>query len=398
MNRSRLTCFVVSLLLLIALLPSYALCAVGQEIEFLGIPWESSVEDVRKTLRKEGYLSGTMQTFNDMGYYLKKQNNGVGLTSDGKARMEVTFVPAKQIAGYDTYVSLTFAGDDTNSALVYVRITFKCENEQEAFEDLETKLAGIYGKTKRVKKKVNNLPVLEDVWFGEHNTALWLYLYDDDEPTLHYGKTNAKDIIKSIPAKSNHVDPKNTTGLSVPTEQALVATKSSPLSMRTSPNNGGSIVTKIAKGETVDVIERGDWAHISYNGKQGYVNAQYLSYLDNDTQSDTESTVGLIDGTYVAFEADAGISSSNLTLTMTIKDGKIKDVKAEGDGSAFTKKNVLNNSIIALCEQIVDEQSVEIDVVSGVTYSGNAVLKAAQNCYVQAGGILTIVNEEVTNE
>jgi len=181
-------------------------------------------------------------------------------------------------------------------------------------------------------------------------------------------------------------------------EEALVVTKASPLTMRKTPNNGGSTITKIPKGEIVEVIERGDWALVSYEGKQGYVNGQYLSYLDSDTQSDTENIVGLIDGTYVAFEADAGISSSNLTLTMIIKDGRIKEVKAEGKGSAFTKKNVLNNSILALCKQIVEEQSVEIDVVAGVTYSGNAVLKAAQNCYVQAGGILTTVSEEATNE
>lgn len=57
---------------------------------------------------------------------------------------------------------------------------------------------------------------------------------------------------------------------------AIVVTKSSPLSMRQSPNKNGKHILSIPKGEKVFVIEDGDWPYIEYNGKQGYADGAYL--------------------------------------------------------------------------------------------------------------------------
>lgn len=202
-------------ILLISACPLTALAGIiDGEITFQNIPWQSSFETVRSALTKEGLVSGNMQKFTDMGYYLKPFKKSVGTTSEVKGRMEATFKTQKPIAGYDTtYVSMTFASSEDHTQLVYARVSFECPNLEEAFYDLETKLKSIYGETKRTSKKVNNLPCKECVWFGENDTALWLYLYSDEDLTLHYGTLKAGEIIESLPKQSNHVDPTNTYGL-----------------------------------------------------------------------------------------------------------------------------------------------------------------------------------------
>lgn len=59
-------------------------------------------------------------------------------------------------------------------------------------------------------------------------------------------------------------------------QTAVVATKSSPLTMRTTPGKNGTKVMSIPKGETVVVLESGDWPLVEYQGKRGYVNGIYL--------------------------------------------------------------------------------------------------------------------------
>ena len=57
---------------------------------------------------------------------------------------------------------------------------------------------------------------------------------------------------------------------------AVVNTKSSPLSLRSTPEQTGAVIRDIAKGETVSVLEEGEWTLIEYQGQQGYVNGKYL--------------------------------------------------------------------------------------------------------------------------
>jgi len=57
---------------------------------------------------------------------------------------------------------------------------------------------------------------------------------------------------------------------------AVVNTKSSPLSMRETPDQSGKTILEICKGETVSVLEEGEWPLIEYGGRKGYVNGKYL--------------------------------------------------------------------------------------------------------------------------
>lgn len=73
-------------------------------------------------------------------------------------------------------------------------------------------------------------------------------------------------------------------------ESATVTTKSSPLTMRQTAGNGGKEITKIPKGETVEVLKKGDWALVSYHGKEGYVNSKYLTYAGSAGSSADSSS------------------------------------------------------------------------------------------------------------
>ena len=64
-------------------------------------------------------------------------------------------------------------------------------------------------------------------------------------------------------------------------QRAIVKTKSSPLSLRESPAQNGKLIAEIEKGETVTVLENGEWPLIEYEGKCGYVNGKYLQYEES---------------------------------------------------------------------------------------------------------------------
>lgn len=63
---------------------------------------------------------------------------------------------------------------------------------------------------------------------------------------------------------------------------ATVKTKGGALNMRKTASLKGTVITKIANGTTVTVVEKGDdWTKIKYNGKTGYVSTQYLEFEED---------------------------------------------------------------------------------------------------------------------
>lgn len=62
----------------------------------------------------------------------------------------------------------------------------------------------------------------------------------------------------------------------------IVTTQSSPLTMRSGHGTGYSQIGTIPKGAHVTVSKaNGSWAHVSYNGRNGYCSMQYLSKVVN---------------------------------------------------------------------------------------------------------------------
>ncbi|MDE5582153.1 MAG: SH3 domain-containing protein [Ruminococcus sp.] len=111
---------------------------------------------------------------------------------------------------------------------------------------------------------------------------------------------------------------------------AYVATKSDPLSMRYTPDKKSKLITSIPKGTSLTVYETADnkWYYTTYNGKSGFVSADYLSFskpAENDlTVYDTPNYA------CVATKNDAlnirDTPSSNGKIIGSIPKGKYIDV------------------------------------------------------------------------
>lgn len=95
----------------------------------------------------------------------------------------------------------------------------------------------------------------------------------------------------------------------------------------------------------------------------------------------TGSTAGAIkDGTYTA--TGTGFQNGEVKVTITVKDGKITDAEVD---SSSQSKGYGQDAAEGLAEEIVEEQSGDIDVVSGATATRNAVKEAVEDCMEQAG-------------
>ncbi|MGN1404664.1 MAG: FMN-binding protein [Erysipelotrichaceae bacterium] len=78
----------------------------------------------------------------------------------------------------------------------------------------------------------------------------------------------------------------------------------------------------------------------------------------------------------------------DITVTLTVKDGKITDVKIVGDGET---KDVGSKAVEQMPEQILTAQTYDVDGVSGATISSTSIKKAAKEAMIAAG---LLANEE----
>lgn len=103
---------------------------------------------------------------------------------------------------------------------------------------------------------------------GEHwHEEFDAFLNDAVAAGLRGGITEYDDVEESAEGETPSDEPRT----------AIVATRSSPLGMRSEPE-GNDVILEIPKGETVTVLENGEWLLIEYDGQQGYVNGQYLEF------------------------------------------------------------------------------------------------------------------------
>ena len=77
-------------------------------------------------------------------------------------------------------------------------------------------------------------------------------------------------------------------------EQAKVVLPSvasgSTVNMRQQPSKNAKLVDQVPVGSTVEVIEdQGQWCKVAYNGKIGWMMSNYLEYLNQDGQPDTDA-------------------------------------------------------------------------------------------------------------
>lgn len=115
-----------------------------------------------------------------------------------------------------------------------------------------------------------------------------------------------------------------------------------------------------------------------YQKQKEQVEALAKSYQKQEAKevasaSAAEETETYKDGTY---EGTGNGYGGKISVKVAIKDGRIKDVQiisAKGEDSAYLSQ------ASKLLDQIVKEQSTDLDAVSGATYSSNGILDAADD-------------------
>ena len=76
----------------------------------------------------------------------------------------------------------------------------------------------------------------------------------------------------------------------------------------------------------------------------------------------------------------------DITVTLTVKDDKITDVKIVGDGET---KDVGSKAVEQMPEQILSAQTYDVDGVSGATISSTSIKKATKEAMTAAGLLAT---------
>lgn len=86
------------------------------------------------------------------------------------------------------------------------------------------------------------------------------------------------------------------------------------------------------------------------------------------------------DGTY---QGSAQGFGGTVTVKVTVEDGYISDIQvvsADGEDAAYY------NMAIDVLDSIIADQSSDVDVVSGATYTSNGIIGAAKKALGKAGG------------
>ena len=118
-----------------------------------------------------------------------------------------------------------------------------------------------------------------------------------------------------------------------------------------------------------------------YQKQKEQVEALAKSYQKQAVQKET-SSAGTEEtnkeGTYKdgTYEGTGNGYGGKISVKVAVKDGVIKEVKiisAKGEDSAYLSQ------ASKLLDQIVKEQSTDLDAVSGATYSSNGILDAADD-------------------
>ena len=106
--------------------------------------------------------------------------------------------------------------------------------------------------------------------------------------------------------------------------------------------------------------------------------AYYATQAGQSQTTDQEKT-GLTDGTYTGHGTGFG---GDITLEVVITDGKITSCEIK---AAENETPEYLDAAKILVDKVTEEQSADVDTVSGATLSSNGILEAVRDCLAQAG-------------
>lgn len=103
-------------------------------------------------------------------------------------------------------------------------------------------------------------------------------------------------------------------------------------------------------------------------------NESIMALENGDAENTSSYTDGTYDGTGIGFGGDVNVS-------VTVADGKIASVEII---SADAEDPAYFDMAKVLTDTIVEEQSTEVDVISGASYSSHGILDAAADALSKA--------------
>ena len=88
------------------------------------------------------------------------------------------------------------------------------------------------------------------------------------------------------------------------------------------------------------------------------------------------------DGTYEGTAIGQGGESNPVKVAITLKDGKIADVKIEGPGET---DGIGSKAIEAFPAEMIERNTIQVDAISGATITSKAIVEAATAALAEAG-------------
>lgn len=115
--------------------------------------------------------------------------------------------------------------------------------------------------------------------------------------------------------------------------QYIVSSNSSPVNVRGAASRDSSVVAKLKTGTQVTVIgEEGNWSHIQYDGRYGYVMSIFLSSRDPSIKVDSQRYVKSPNSMPVNVREDAGKDSKVTAKLVTGTEVTVTEVGEEWIG------------------------------------------------------------------
>lgn len=206
--------FVAMLLLSMA---STAL-AYDDEITWQGIPWGSSVGEVKYLLLDKGIVTDESEMSLDNGYnqifLMNADGSEIGFDLIDPTDPYVATVtidkPQLTVSGYAVErICFIFAkADENNTRLLTVGIAF---SENGIYKDLKKTFTSVYGKAKTGKNSFGNEFITVE---GTNNTSVTLFKTSTTfNETLLYGKLDGLEIVESMIDPGSDTEEKTEAGL-----------------------------------------------------------------------------------------------------------------------------------------------------------------------------------------
>lgn len=144
-----------------------------------------------------------------------------------------------------------------------------------------------------------------------------------------------------------------------------------------------TVFTRIILSALIIIV--GNLAVIKLTGNESVIGIDHHEYSGDvvDYEELDENNDGYLDGVYTGY--GTGFQNLAVEVVVEIVDGEVKSIELIEDGSTSSRNGVdFEQAAEDIAESIVNEQSLDVDTVSGATYTSNGVLEAVNDALEKA--------------